>query len=72
MAKRLPFTDQIRRAILDSGVSRYRIAKDTGIAESVLSRFMHGQIGFTLETLDKLGDYLQFDLTAHGPKPRKG
>jgi ribosome-binding protein aMBF1 (putative translation factor) len=67
---RKTFTDQIRQAIEDSGVSRYRIAKQTGIEQSVLSRFMHGRMGFTLETLDALADYLQFDLTSKGPKQR--
>ncbi|HEX4000188.1 MAG TPA: helix-turn-helix transcriptional regulator [Pirellulales bacterium] len=69
MAKPRPkFTDQIRRAIEDSGVSRYQIAKHTGIEQSVLSRFMNGRLGFTLETLDKLADYLQFSLSSKGPK----
>jgi ribosome-binding protein aMBF1 (putative translation factor) len=70
MAKRLKFTDQIRQAIADCGVSRYRISQETGVAESVLSKFLRGQIGFNLETLDKLADYLQFELKARGPKER--
>jgi transcriptional regulator with XRE-family HTH domain len=68
MAKRIKFTEQIRRAIADCGVSRYRISKETGIAETVLSKFMLRQRGFTLATLDALADYLQLDLTCHGPK----
>ena len=32
----------MRKAIEASGQSRYRISKETGIAESVLSRFMSG------------------------------
>jgi ribosome-binding protein aMBF1 (putative translation factor) len=67
MAK-FKFTDQIRKAIADSGVSRYRISQETGIAESVLSKFMHGKIGFNHDTLDVLADYLQSELVARGPK----
>jgi len=41
MASRKPsLTDQIRRAIEQSAVSRYRIAQETGVAESTLCRFM--------------------------------
>jgi ribosome-binding protein aMBF1 (putative translation factor) len=69
MAKKPPkFTERIRRAIQNSGVSRYQISKQTGIDQAVLSKFVNGHLGFTLETLDKLADYLQFDLSSKGPK----
>jgi len=70
-ARRLKFSEQIRRAIAESGVSRYEISKRTGIEQSVLSRFMNGRVGFTLETLDALADYLQFSLTSKGPRKAK-
>ena len=51
-------SDQIRQAIDDSGLTRYRIAQDTGIDESALAKFYNGQRGFNSETLDVLGEYL--------------
>jgi transcriptional regulator with XRE-family HTH domain len=48
------FTDQIRDAVEASGLSRYRIAKELGIAESTMSRFMTGKGGLRLKTLDQL------------------
>ena len=47
-------SDQIRAAIESSGVSRYRIAKETGIDAATLCRFMGNTGGMTVETLDKL------------------
>ncbi len=60
MAKQRPkkMTDQIRQAIDDSGLTRYRIAKDTGIDESALAKFYNGQRGLSTGSLDQLCDYL--------------
>jgi transcriptional regulator with XRE-family HTH domain len=61
-------TDQIRQAIDDSGLTRYRIAKETGISESALAQFYNGHRGLSMEALNKLGEFLQ--LTIHlGRKP---
>ena len=65
-------TDQLRQVIDDSGLTRYRIAKETGISESALSQFYNGHRGLSMEALNALGEFLQ--LTIHlGRKPeRKG
>ena len=51
-------SDQIRQAIDDSGLSRYRIAQESGIDESALAKFYNGHRGFNSDTLDILGEYL--------------
>jgi cyanate lyase len=51
-------SDQIRQAIADSGISRYRIAKATGIDESALGKFFHGERGLSTDAMDALGEYL--------------
>ena len=56
-------TDQLRQAIDDSGLTRYRIAKETGISESNLAQFYHGRRGLSMEALNALGEYLQLKLT---------
>ena len=43
MAKNLLFRDQLREAVLNAEVTRYRISKETGISESILSRFVRGE-----------------------------
>lgn len=61
-------TDQLRKAIDDSGLTRYRIAQETGISEATLSKFYLGQRGLSMQALNALGDALQ--LTIHlGRKP---
>ena len=51
-------TDQIRQAIDDSGVTRYRIALDTGIDESALAKFYNGHRGLSMDNLDRLCEFL--------------
>ncbi|MBK9126491.1 MAG: helix-turn-helix transcriptional regulator [Phycisphaerales bacterium] len=48
--------NMMRKAMETSGQSRYRISKETGIAESVLSRFMSGETALTVETVGRLAD----------------
>lgn len=61
-------TDQLRQAIDDSGLTRYRIAKETGISESALAQFYNGHRGLSMNALNALGEYLQ--LTIHlGRRP---
>ncbi|MHB8969722.1 MAG: helix-turn-helix domain-containing protein [Pirellulaceae bacterium] len=63
-------SDQLRQAIDESGLTRYRISKETGISQVTLSRFYHGERGLTLKALDKLGACLQ--LTVHLGRKEKG
>src|SRR5215471_17388266 len=59
MARNPPkLSDQIRRAIETCGQTRYRIAKETGISQPTLSRFMDGSRGLPMKTLDHLAEYL--------------
>jgi transcriptional regulator with XRE-family HTH domain len=46
--------DQLRQAIERSGLTRYRVAKLSGISEAVLSRFANGQTDLSLTNTDKL------------------
>ncbi len=70
--RRIKLSDQIRRTINQCGQTRYRIGKETGIDQSTLSRFMSGERGLPMRTLDKLADYLDLNITVgKGRKPRK-
>ena len=60
------FSDQLRRAVRESEVSRYAISKTTGIDQATLSRFVAGAGGMSLESIDKLMDALNFEI-----RPRK-
>ena len=61
-------TDQVRRHVQNCGLSCYAIAKETGIDESALSRFLTGERGISAKALDCLGEYLRFEVVMHGPK----
>ena len=63
-------SDQIRDAILTASVSRYRIAKDTGVGQPALSRFVHGERGLSIEALDAIGLYLGLVIVKKQPKKR--
>jgi len=56
--KPAPLSDQLRRAIETSGVSRYRIAKETGVSQSSLALFVSGERGLSIEAMDAVGLYL--------------
>ena len=57
-------SDQLRQAIDDSGLTRYRIAKLTRIDESALAKFYNGQAGLSLEALDRLAECLGITITS--------
>lgn len=56
-------SETIRAAIETADVTRYRIAKETGIEQSALSRFMSGERGLAMESIDLLAVYFGLELT---------
>jgi plasmid maintenance system antidote protein VapI len=71
MARKRPtFSDELRRAVDDCGLSRYCVCRELGIAESTLSRFMSGERGLTTKCLDRLADLLDLHVAA-GRRPSK-
>ena len=61
---------RIRKAIETADVTRYRIAQETEIEQSALSRFMSGERGLSQEAIDTLAEY--FDLELVPRRRRKG
>lgn len=66
--KQKQFSDEIRAAVENCGMSRYRIAKITGIDAAVLCRFVQGQVGLSMDTLDKLAECIGLHITMIEPK----
>ena len=64
--------DDIRQAILESDKTRYRIALDNDIDQAHLTRLMHGQRGLSIETLEKLLDYLGLEIIIRPKHKKKG
>lgn len=59
--------DQLRQAMKDSNLSRYAIAQQSGISQSVLSRFASGDRGLTAETAERLAHSLGLRLALVSP-----
>ena len=59
----LTLTDALRAAIEQSGITRYQIAKDTGLNQAVLCRFVHNEKSLNLDSADKLAAYLGLRMT---------
>jgi plasmid maintenance system antidote protein VapI len=54
--------DELRRAIVNCGETEYRVAKESGVPQPVLNRFLRGERGISLETAAKLSAYLGLHL----------
>ncbi len=52
--KTLTLTDQLRKAILASPDTKYRIAADAEISPGLLTRFLSGERDLRLATVDKI------------------
>lgn len=64
--------DAICEAIEASDKTRYRIAKDTGISQAHLSRLMSGERGLSIDTLERVADYLGLEITIRQRRRQKG
>ena len=68
---RVKLSDQLRRAVDESGLSRYRICKETGIDQGMFSHFMAGRVALGLGNVDALADLLELDIVARKKRGRK-
>jgi plasmid maintenance system antidote protein VapI len=66
-------SQQLRQAVISSGLTRYAICKAIDLPESTMSRFMAGRSGISLATIDRLGTFLHLELKIpKGPLKNKG
>jgi len=56
--------NRIRAAMVASGLTRYQLSQQTGIAQSVLGRFASGERDLTLSTASRLAPTLGLELLA--------
>jgi transcriptional regulator with XRE-family HTH domain len=65
-----PLSDQLRDAIEKADVSRYELAKATGVSQSTLSKFVLKQRpGLSFDSMDRIGQYLGLVIVTQ-PKKR--
>jgi DNA transposition AAA+ family ATPase len=65
-------SDQLRQAIDDCGLTRYQIAKETGIDESALAKFYNGHRGLSMNALNALGECLELTIIMRRKPNPKG
>ncbi len=53
---------ELKDAIVNSGVSRYALSRASGVPQSALSRFMNGERGLSLESAARLAEALGLEL----------
>jgi len=63
-------SEQLRKACETSGLTRYRIAKDSGVSYDALARFLNEERDLRLATADKLADY--FGLVLKPKRSKRG
>jgi len=56
-------TNAIRAAVKASDQTPYAIAKGANVARSQLSRLLSGESGMTVDTIERLADYLELRIT---------
>jgi len=65
-------SDQLRRLIEESPMTRYEISKQTGIAQSTLCKLVQGERGISTDSWDLLGECLNLRLVVDESKAKKG
>ena len=68
--KRKTLSDELRDAVERSGLTRYAIWQETGIDQGTMSKFMAGNRGLSLESIDKLADLLGLHVVTDAELPR--
>ncbi len=71
MPKSNTFSEQIRQAIRDSGMTAYRIAKESGVHLAALMRFLDGK-SLTLTSVDRLATVLRMRVTVDSDEDTPG
>ena len=68
-----PFNEQLRRAVGQAGMTHAEISRRTGIAQSILSRFVNHGAGLSIDSIDKLCRCLRLHLVGEDqpPQPNK-
>jgi predicted transcriptional regulator len=64
-------SEQLRRAIIASGMSRYAICKAIDLPQAAMSHFMNRQKGLRLESVDRIGKLLDLRIVAGPTKASK-
>ncbi|MGP0064162.1 MAG: helix-turn-helix domain-containing protein [Isosphaeraceae bacterium] len=60
--------ERLRQSIQEGSLSQAELARGTGLSEGQISRFLSGERGLSLESIDKLLDVLELEIVI---RPRR-
>lgn len=69
---RATLAEQLREAIGDAKRTNYKLAADSGVAEATIWRFRKGTIDLRTETIDRLLDALELEVSIRRRGRSKG
>lgn len=69
--KMAKLTDSIRAAVKAHDQTAYAIAKGANVARSQISRLLSGESGMSVDTIERLADYLGFQITIEPKRKTK-
>lgn len=64
--------DQLIDAIESSGQTRYQIARGSGVAQSQLSRLVHGENEMSISNIERVAESLGLEIVLRPKRSRKG
>ena len=65
--------NRLKEVLKREGVTAYRLWKDLGIDQGQLSKFFNGKVNISLELLEQITDYLNYDVVlVKRHRPKKG
>ena len=70
-AERRRLGDAIRSAIERSSMTRYEIAKRSGITQATLSRFVNGRSSLSVDSIEMLAPVLGLEITTKKKRTKK-
>ena len=69
MAK-LTLSEALKKAILKSEMTQYQIAKEAGIDQGMITRFLHGERDLRLETAGRIAEVVGARLVVDAKRTR--
>jgi transcriptional regulator with XRE-family HTH domain len=65
--------NRLKEVLKREGVTAYRLWKDLGIDQGQLSKFFNEKVNISLELLERIADYLNYDVVlVKRQRPKKG
>ena len=65
--------NRLKEVLKREGVTAYRLWKDLGIDQGQLSKFFNQKVNISLELLERIADYLNYDVVlVKRQRPKKG